>query len=211
METLAIAYAYATYEQEQGITPTHPVLICPDLLPNGRWLTYLGILLFSAQMVISQGAIATPTVFPKPIVGATVNITNGCLNARTNPQGKIVTCIKKGATLKDIIKEENGWYQLKSGNWVSSTYVKLPTNGNPAIPNANRPLLFRANKPLRGEDVRQLQEHLNRYELLAKPLEVDGIFGKRTKLAVEAFQEQQNIPMDGIVGTQTRAALKLQP
>jgi hypothetical protein len=236
MEALAIAYAYAAYEEERGISQHYPDLIFPKLLPSSRWLAYVGILILSAQMVISQVAIASAAVFAKPISGATVEIKNGCLNARETPQGKIIACLGKGAILKDVIKEENGWYQLSSGNWVASAYVKLPNNAEttkaatpPPVttvgPKANnkgtpaktspqnvstqRTLMYQKAKPLQGDDVRLLQEHLNWYKLLAQPLNVDGVFGTKTKLAVEAFQQQKNLTMDGVVGAQTREALKL--
>jgi hypothetical protein len=51
----------------------------------------------------------------------------------------------------------------------------------------------------RGEQVRQLQ--------LALGLDSDGIFGGDTEAAVKAFQQQNDLGADGIVGKQTLAAL----
>lgn len=51
-----------------------------------------------------------------------------------------------------------------------------------------------------GVSVRVLQRLLvaNGY-----PIQVDGVFGPVTEIAVKAFQEQQNLTVDGIVGAQT--------
>ena len=61
----------------------------------------------------------------------------------------------------------------------------------------------------RGEEVRRLQKNLNaavgrRYGAIA----VDGIFGPRTKQAVERYQKDFRLKsVDGIVGPETRNAL----
>lgn len=52
----------------------------------------------------------------------------------------------------------------------------------------------------RGEDVKTLQRILN--------LADDGIFGPVTDEAVRAFQAEHGLGIDGVVGTQTWAALK---
>jgi peptidoglycan hydrolase-like protein with peptidoglycan-binding domain len=48
------------------------------------------------------------------------------------------------------------------------------------------------------------------YRLVYRPLsytDIDGIFGPKTKNAVEAFQQQAQLTVDGIVGPHTWAAL----
>lgn len=57
-----------------------------------------------------------------------------------------------------------------------------------------------------GDDVRQLQETLNK--LGFKCGNPDGIFGAKTKTAVMAFQAAYGLKADGIVGEQTRAAMQ---
>jgi len=52
----------------------------------------------------------------------------------------------------------------------------------------------------RGEEVKLLQTLLGN-------LDVDGIFGKKTKAAVMAFQSASGLKVDGIVGPKTWAAL----
>ena len=57
-----------------------------------------------------------------------------------------------------------------------------------------------------GDDVRQLQETLNKLGFQCGT--ADGIFGAKTKTAVMAFQSAYNLKTDGIVGAQTRTALQ---
>ena len=59
---------------------------------------------------------------------------------------------------------------------------------------------------LQGQDVRQLQKALAENGV---PIDVDGIFGPGTEEAVIAFQKQNNLVVDGIVGPATRAFLGL--
>ena len=54
---------------------------------------------------------------------------------------------------------------------------------------------------MRGSDVAQLQSIL---ELIGyNPGEIDGIFGTRTEEAVKAFQRNNGLSPDGIVGPKT--------
>ena len=65
-----------------------------------------------------------------------------------------------------------------------------------------RPILRKGST---GEDVRKLQERLN--ELGYDCGAVDGKFGDNTRRAVIAFQGAHGLKTDGVVGTQTWAAL----
>ncbi|NJN71546.1 MAG: peptidoglycan-binding protein [Limnothrix sp. RL_2_0] len=222
MDTLAIAYAYEYYEKNQGIEPQLPDFSALKLVPNGAWLAYLGALFLGSPAMINP-AIATSQIFTTPVKGAVVNTNTTCLNARRSPFGTVVTCINDGETLKGIVKEDNGWYELESGNWVAKKYVALPaTKVAPAVPATtttpktviaptsatNSPNLFYVKgNMMKGERVRTLQTKLNYYQLLAKPLIVDGVFGPKTMVAVQAYQEQKKLKIDGIVGGVTRQAL----
>jgi N-acetylmuramoyl-L-alanine amidase len=59
--------------------------------------------------------------------------------------------------------------------------------------------------PLRGDDVRALQERLNALGL--DPGREDGIFGRDTDRAVRAFQREYDVPEDGIFGPRSLGAL----
>jgi hypothetical protein len=62
--------------------------------------------------------------------------------------------------------------------------------------------------PMKGEDVRKVQQALVKEGLL-EAQQVNGIYNEATKLAVEIFQKRQGLGIDGIVGPQTRRALKI--
>ena len=57
----------------------------------------------------------------------------------------------------------------------------------------------------RGGDVASLQKSLN--EKMGGKLDVDGKFGKKTRAAVEQFQREHNLKVDGLAGEETRKAL----
>ncbi|WP_244298142.1 peptidoglycan-binding domain-containing protein [Xanthomonas prunicola] len=62
----------------------------------------------------------------------------------------------------------------------------------------------------RGEQVKQLQGQLAQLGATGrdgKPLHADGDFGGNTKYAVEQFQREHGLQVDGVVGGQTQAAL----
>ncbi|HQY60127.1 MAG: peptidoglycan-binding protein [Myxococcales bacterium] len=61
------------------------------------------------------------------------------------------------------------------------------------------PQLVILHKPLRGEQVRRLQEALG--------VDADGKFGPGTEAAVKQFQEQNGLEADGFAGPQTLALL----
>ena len=64
-----------------------------------------------------------------------------------------------------------------------------------------------------GEAVTALQKRLNHMKialaLAFNTLEEDGIFGKKTREAVRAFQTARNLAVDGIVGPLTHSALAI--
>lgn len=58
-----------------------------------------------------------------------------------------------------------------------------------------------------GMTTKDIQTRLNSLGL-NPPLVVDGNWGRRTTLAVKAFQQMKGLQVDGLVGPQTRAALQ---
>ena len=60
-------------------------------------------------------------------------------------------------------------------------------------------------KGMKGEAVRALQALLVGY---GYTLAVDGSFGSKTRNAVECYQEDNDLPVDGVVGLQTRQKLE---
>jgi peptidoglycan hydrolase-like protein with peptidoglycan-binding domain/N-acetylmuramoyl-L-alanine amidase len=59
-----------------------------------------------------------------------------------------------------------------------------------------------------GEDVEDLQEHLIKLGYNLSEYGADGHFGNETKSALKEFQRDHNLVVDGLVGKDTRAALK---
>lgn len=55
-----------------------------------------------------------------------------------------------------------------------------------------------------GEDVKKLQEELNKH---GYKLDVDGQFGSKTQSAVKDYQKKNNLSVDGIVGVNTWGSL----
>lgn len=58
-----------------------------------------------------------------------------------------------------------------------------------------------------GDDVKRLQMQLNSILKLNPPLTADGKFGLKTERAVQAFQAQNKLGVDGVAGPKTQAAL----
>ncbi|QQE64808.1 hypothetical protein GFS31_14900 [Leptolyngbya sp. BL0902] len=81
-----------------------------------------------------------------------------------------------------------------------------PSSPLPAAPGSR--LLRLATPPLQGPDVQQVQTALGRWGFNLVP---DGVFGPATQRAVEQFQRNQGLTADGVVGSQTWAALQRQP
>jgi hypothetical protein len=78
-----------------------------------------------------------------------------------------------------------------------------PSKPTPA-PSTTRPSLSQGSS--KKEDVKYLQQRLN--ALMNAGLKVEGNFGPATKAAVIAFQKKKGLKADGVVGTNTWAALK---
>jgi chitosanase len=71
---------------------------------------------------------------------------------------------------------------------------------------AEERMLVLRNPMMQGDDVRNVQQALNRN---GAQLEIDGVYGPTTVAALRRFQQGKNLAVDGIVGPSTRAALGL--
>src|SRR5687767_12062364 len=67
-------------------------------------------------------------------------------------------------------------------------------------------LLWHSRRMMRGDDVRELQHRLNQLGFDAGA--EDGIFGPLARAAVEEFQRNTGLMVDGVAGPQTLAALR---
>lgn len=124
-----------------------------------------------------------------------------------NPNGSIITS-ESGYNSKSAF-----WLQTRNndGNWgQSKDYKFLGCIINPACPvSAPEPEHVPSatlKKGARGEAVKWLQKRLYAAGYL-RSSEVDGDFGKITLGAVCAFQLENGLEVDGIVGPKTKAKL----
>jgi N-acetylmuramoyl-L-alanine amidase len=92
------------------------------------------------------------------------------------------------------------------GDYGPDTAARL--DRSPANGFARVRLLKLITPPMEGEDVRKVQQALVKEGLL-EAQQVNGIYNEATKLAVEIFQKREGLGIDGIVGPQTRRALKI--
>ena len=81
---------------------------------------------------------------------------------------------------------------------------ELEVNYLPNVSYTQLPTIRRGDK---GKGVQYLQCYLNLY---GDELDVDGNFGAKTQTAVEQFQKQNNLLIDGIVGQNTWRTLLMQ-
>lgn len=157
---------------------------------------------------------------------AYVNITDGYLNIR-----------KTASTSADVIAQLENGYSLTilatSGDWYKVTfkldgetltgyghkdYIKIgtytggsTTPDEPEEPQKGKCPYTEPTVTIRqgdsGESVRWLQWYLYKLGYL-KESDIDGSFGPTTLSAVEKFQTDKNLDVDGLVGSGTRGVLK---
>lgn len=94
---------------------------------------------------------------------------------------------------------ERKWKYAARPNWYSDSPEPEPTKYV-----LTRELRY-TNPMMRGEDVEKVQERLN--ELNYSCGEADGIFGKKTEIAVKNYQADTGLKADGIVGKKTAKLL----
>ncbi len=92
--------------------------------------------------------------------------------------------------------DNRGWNYFARPNWYSD---------NPPEEYVLTRELYLSNPYMRGDDVAELQKRLN--ELNYNCGEADGVFGKKTDIAVKNFQHDKGLKEDGIVGKKTAEAL----
>ena len=91
----------------------------------------------------------------------------------------------------------------------AQTWALLAAQPTPTPPPQPRPQprpLSLTNPPTQGDDVRAVQQALARAGI---PVIIDGIFGPTTDRALRQLQAQRGLVADGIVGTRTRATLRV--
>lgn len=102
--------------------------------------------------------------------------------------------------MHDITRNRDGLNQYMSRGEKTQSPATVPSSTQAPSPMADG-MLKQGEK---GEDVRKLQEALNKN---GAKLEADGNFGTATKAAVESYQRSHNLHADGVAGAKTLAAL----
>jgi surface antigen len=116
-------------------------------------------------------------------------------------QGKV----HRGLLVRDV-SSGNDWSLVRV--WYSPGNT-LGKRSYPAYgfihPQGDRALRLRQ-PPMRGPDVRALQEALDKAGLAVA---VDGVFGRDTRDALIAYQTKSGLARDGVAGSRTRSSLGL--
>ena len=154
-----------------------------------------------------------------------VNITDGYLNIRktASTSADIIAQLENGFSLT-ILGTSGDWYKVSfklNGETVTGfghkDYIKIGTYTPPSTPEepeepekakcpyAEPSVTLRQGDS--GENVRWLQWYLFKLGYL-KESDIDGSFGPTTLSAVEKFQTDKKLDVDGLVGSGTRGALK---
>lgn len=103
-----------------------------------------------------------------------------------------------GVVMTDLYKRE--WKKIARPDWWEGVE---PVPEKPVL---TRELYYTDSKPLmHGDDVKEAQILLT--EKGYNPGTADGIFGKKTDIAVKNFQTDNNLTVDGIIGKKTAEAL----
>lgn len=149
-----------------------------------------------------------------------VNITDGYLNIRASAStsGDVVAQLSNGHTLT-ILGSTGDWYKVSftlDGSTLTGyghkDYIKIGTysgatteTAKEACPYTEPAVTLRQGDS--GDSVKWLQWYLYKLDYL-KESDIDGSFGPTTLSAVEKFQTDKSLDVDGLVGSGTRSALK---
>lgn len=120
--------------------------------------------------------------------------------------------------VREATRDINGGYKhLSERQAAAGAWERRLTQAGPDIADRRDPherparASHSAHAEMRDSEVRHLQHELTRLgyrDASGNPLKIDGDFGERTKQAVQAFQRAHGIDPIGVVGPQTRAALR---
>ncbi len=151
-----------------------------------------------------------------------VNITDGYLNIRksASTSADVVAQLENGAALT-ILGSTGDWYKVSftlDGSTLTGyghkDYIKIGTYTGTTTPEEPEKETCPYEEPtvtLRqgdsGDSVKWLQWYLYKLDYLTES-DIDGSFGPTTLSAVEKFQTDKSLDVDGLVGSGTRSALK---
>jgi hypothetical protein len=141
-----------------------------------------------------QQPIGKMQVAPPP--GDTLNV-----REQPNASSPIIGQLSDGTIIDILLEVDNGWKMIKSGDLVGYVNGKYLVEPKPVYTR-----LIKLTTPyMRGDDVALVQTALNAAGHDCG--KADGVFGPKSKAAVQAFQMEHGLTVDGIVGPKTWAEL----
>lgn len=107
------------------------------------------------------------------------------------------------------VNSVSGWFQTKSGYWISSSYAKVMTSDeikdyNGSVSSGNVGSTYRNGST--GSGVLEIQTMLNTLHYYDGKL--SGNYGDLTEEAVRVFQKENGLSADGVAGPKTIAAIR---
>jgi uncharacterized protein YraI len=132
------------------------------------------------------------------------------LNVRSGPgtQYAAINTLARGTQITITGYAANGWAQLASGGWVAGNWVQVGASvnrPNPVSPPPTQGQLLQLGS--RGDEVLRLERRLQALNYLPPTFNPDTYLGTDTQQAIRAFQQRNGLPVDGVVGPQTRNLL----
>jgi len=112
----------------------------------------------------------------------------------------------KGLDVDGIVGPKT-WAALMEESSSGAPPADTPSqdNSSTVTPDPSISITLPVKQGMRGENVKLVQQALKNY---GQTMDVDGIFGSKTKAGVVSFQQANSLEADGIVGSRTWAVLK---
>ncbi len=120
----------------------------------------------------------------------------------------VVGSLNDGSRIELSGRQNNGWVQLVDGSWVSGNLIRYGGSPGPAPLPAPRPTGGFLQRGSDGAEVVSLQNRLRELGYFPVNQAVTGLYGAVTEDAVRAFQQRNELVVDGIAGPQTLAVLE---
>ena len=154
---------------------------------------------------VSAAALMMLTTLPALAAEGTVNTGSLVLRKSASKDSQALQTLEKGDTVT-VQSQSGDWYKVRYGSYtgyVMKQYLKVTGE----VENAEKAASSDALRPGdNGSRVKSLQQSLKDLGLYTGS--VDGNYGSGTVKAVKAFQKQQGLTQDGVVGSKTLAALE---
>jgi uncharacterized protein YraI len=132
------------------------------------------------------------------------------LNLRSGPgtQFPAVNTLSRGTQITLTGRLVNGWAELTNGSWAAANWLQVgQVVTQPTLPTPQPPIVSVLQLGSRGSQVLEVERRLLQLGYFTSNFVPDTYFGTDTQQAVRNFQQLNRLPIDGIVGPQTRNVL----